>query len=55
MPEGVYQTTWQRLLSGAKHESRGLTAFQGNCAVGLAHYLHCWSVENICYLQDLVA
>jgi len=42
-------------LAGAKHEYRGLMAFQGDCAVGLAHYLfhrHCWSVENVCYLQD---
>jgi len=57
VPEVVYQATWQRLLSGAKHEYRGLMAFQGDCAVGLAHYLfhrHCWSVENVCYLQDLV-
>ena len=55
VPEVVYQATWQRLLSGAKHEYRGLMAFQGDCAVGLAHYLfhrHCRSVENVCYLQD---
>ncbi len=55
--EEVYQTTWQRLLSRADHEYRGLMAFDGQRAVGLAHYLfhrHCWRVENVCYLQDLV-
>ncbi len=55
--EVVYQTTWQRLLSGANYEYCGFMAFQGDCAVGLAHYLfhrHCWSTENVCYLQDLM-
>ncbi|MEL6195887.1 MAG: GNAT family N-acetyltransferase [Myxococcota bacterium] len=57
LPEEVYQTTWGRLLSGLPNEYRGLIAFAGDRAAGLAHYLfhrHCWRVENVCYLQDLV-
>ncbi len=55
--EAVYQTTWQRLLSGEPNEYQGLMAFSNGRAVGLTHYLfhrHCWRVENVCYLQDLV-
>lgn len=57
VPEEVYQTTWQRLLSGLPNEYQGLMAFSGDRAVGLTHYLfhrHCWRIENVCYLQDLV-
>ncbi len=57
VPEAVYQTTWQRLLSGLPNEYQGLMAFAGGRAVGLTHYLfhrHCWRIENVCYLQDLV-
>ncbi len=55
--EAVYQTTWQRLLSGTDHEFSGLVALSDGNAVGLTHYLfhrHCWRIENVCYLQDLV-
>ena len=57
VPEEVYRVTWQRLLSGEDHEFRGLIARLDGRAVGLTHYLfhrHCWRVENVCYLQDLV-
>jgi len=52
----VYQTTFERLLSGEDNEFRGLIAVLGDRCVGLTHYLfhrHCWRVENVCYLQDL--
>ncbi|MEP5764887.1 MAG: GNAT family N-acetyltransferase [Halieaceae bacterium] len=55
--EAVYQTTFARLLSGEDNEFRGLIALDGEQPVGLTHYLfhrHCWRVENVCYLQDLV-
>ena len=55
--EVVYQTTFSRLLSGNDNEFRGLIAELDGRAVGLTHYLfhrHCWRVENVCYLQDLV-
>ncbi len=57
LPEEVYATTWQRLLSGADNEYRCLIAFSEGRAIGLTHYLfhrHCWRVENVCSLQDLV-
>ena len=55
--EAVYQTTFERLLSGEDNEFCGLIALADGRAVGLTHYLfhrHCWRVENVCYLQDLV-
>ena len=57
LPEEVYETTWRRLLSGEDNEFRGLLAICDGRAVGLTHYLfhrHCWRIENVCYLQDLV-
>ena len=57
VPEEVYQSTFRRLLSGEDNEFRGLLATLDGRAVGLTHYLfhrHCWRVENVCYLQDLV-
>ena len=56
MPEDVYRTTFDRLLSEDPGEFHGLIAERGERPVGLAHYLFhrtCWSVENSCYLQDL--
>lgn len=56
--EEVYQTTFARLNSGADHEYSGLIAEVDGKPVGLTHYLfhrHNWSVENVCYLQDLYA
>ena len=55
--EEVYQTTFARLLSKDDNEFSGLIAELDGRAVGLTHYLfhrHCWRVENVCYLQDLV-
>jgi GNAT superfamily N-acetyltransferase len=56
VPEQVYRTTFARLLSGEDNEFCGLIALRGGQPVGITHYLfhrHCWSVENVCYLQDL--
>ena len=55
--EEVYTTTFSRLLSGAANEFSGLIALLDGKPIGLTHYLfhrHCWKVENVCYLQDLV-
>ena len=52
----VYDTSFARLLSDEAHEFRGLLAFQGEQAVGLAHYLlhrDLWSLADTCYLSDL--
>ena len=56
VPEEVYVTTYDRLLSAQDNEFSCLVALQDGEPVGIAHYLfhrHCWSVENVCYLQDL--
>ncbi len=52
----VYATTFARLLSGDAWEYRALIAEIDGRPAGLAHYLfhrHCWTLENVCYLQDL--
>jgi GNAT superfamily N-acetyltransferase len=57
VPEEVYTTTFSRLLSGEANEFAGLIALLDSKPIGLTHYLfhrHCWKVENVCYLQDLV-
>ena len=57
VPEPVYRTCFARLLSGDQHEFQCLLAKDESAtAIGLVHYLfhrHCWSIENVCYLQDL--
>ncbi len=56
VPEIVYRTTFSRMLSGEPNEYRCLVATRGGRVIGIAHYLfhrHCWSVEDVCYLQDL--
>ncbi len=56
VPEVVYETTWERLHSGARGEFQGLVADLDGKPIGLTHYLfhrHGWKVEDVCYLQDL--
>ncbi len=57
VPEEVYATTWARLLAGGDGEFRGVIARGADgAALGLTHFLfhrHCWTVENVVYLQDL--
>lgn len=56
VPEGVYRTTFTRLLSDDPHEFHGLVLERPGGLGGLVHYLfhrHCWRVENVVYLQDL--
>ena len=56
LPESVYETTWNRLLSSGEYEPRGFLAFHGKTPIGLVHYFYhrsCWSIQNSCYLQDL--
>ena len=58
LPEEIYQTAFNRLLSDETHEYNGLVAEMEGKTVGLAHYLFhrsLWTVENVCYLQDLFA
>ena len=58
LPEEVFQTTFQRLLSPDHPDQNALIADLDGRAVGLVHYIwhaHNWRVEDICYLQDLYA
>ncbi len=55
--EEVYETTFRRLQGGQPYDPRGLIAWLDAKPVGLVHYMfqrHCWKVENVCYLQDLI-
>ncbi len=52
----VYDTAFERLLSGSASEFQGFIAEIDGAPVGLAHYLFhrtLWSVEDTCYLMDL--
>ena len=58
LPEEIYRSTFARLSGGGSGEFRGLVAVLDGRAVGLAHYLFhrsCWTLNDICYLQDLYA
>lgn len=56
LPDAVTQSTWQRLLD--EHEpTHAALAWHGDQAVGLVHFIYHrsnWSIENSCYLQDLL-
>lgn len=56
IPADVTAVTWQRMLDPAEPINAAL-AWQDGVAVGMVHYIYhrsCWSVENSCYLQDLI-
>jgi GNAT superfamily N-acetyltransferase len=56
LSDEVFQSTWQRLMSGQRQEPHGFIAMLDGAAVGIAHFiLHrtCWKIEEVCYLQDL--
>ncbi|MBV4554132.1 GNAT family N-acetyltransferase [Pseudomonas sp. SWRI102] len=56
LPEAVSQSTWQRLLD-EREPTHAALAWQGDTAVGLVHFIYHrsnWSIENSCYLQDLL-
>ena len=58
VPEAVYETTWERLFTDGEFEPRGFIALADGEPVGLVHYLFhrsCWTIDSICYLQDLFA
>ena len=59
LPEEIYASTFARLTGeAAEGEYRGLLATLDGKPVGLAHYLFhrsCWTINSICYLQDLFA
>ncbi|MDO7898494.1 GNAT family N-acetyltransferase [Pseudomonas citrulli] len=56
LPDTVSQSTWQRLLD-EREPTHGALAWNGDTAVGLVHFIYHrsnWSIENSCYLQDLL-
>jgi len=57
LPEAMFRTTWARFLNDGKDGIYGLMARDDEGkAVGIVHYLYhpsCWTIENVCYLQDL--
>jgi len=56
IPAEVTAATWQRMLDPAEPINAAL-AWRNDQAVGMVHYIYhrsCWSIENSCYLQDLL-
>ncbi|MBE9537749.1 MAG: GNAT family N-acetyltransferase [Proteobacteria bacterium] len=56
LPEEVYRSSFDRMLSDEDNEFKGLIALLDGKPIGLVHYLfhrHGWKLENVCYLQDL--
>ncbi len=58
--EEIYETTFERFFLDSEYEPRAIVAerIENNDIklIGLVHYMahrHCWSIENVCYLQDL--
>jgi GNAT superfamily N-acetyltransferase len=58
VPEGVYETTWSRLMGDDPRDVRGLLAEVEGRPAGLVQFLfhrHGWKTRDVCYLQDLYA
>jgi len=56
LPDAVTQSTWQRFLD-PNEPTRAALAWAEGKALGMVHYIYHrsnWSVENSCYLQDLL-
>lgn len=56
LPDAVTHSTWQRFLDPNEPTHATLAWAEGK-ALGMVHYIYHrsnWSVENSCYLQDLL-
>ncbi|NBF00883.1 GNAT family N-acetyltransferase [Pseudomonas sp. Fl5BN2] len=56
LADAVTQSTWQRFLD-AREPTHAALAWDGEHAVGMVHFIYHrsnWSIENSCYLQDLL-
>ena len=56
LPDAVSENTWQRLLDPSEPTHAAL-AWADDKAVGMVHFIYHrsnWSIENSCYLQDLL-
>ena len=52
----VFRSTWSRLFSGEPFDPQCLLAILAGRPVGLVHFIFhrsCWTIGNVCYLQDL--
>ena len=57
-PQDIHDAYFTRLLGDDPQDFNGLIAEKDGKLVGLTHYLfhrHGWSIEKVCYLQDLFA
>lgn len=56
IPQAVTDVTWQRILDTNEPINAALAWCDGQ-AVGMVHWIFhrsCWTIENSCYLQDLI-
>ncbi len=56
VPAAVYDTYFERLLGNDPQDYHCLLALHDGSPIGLTHFIyhrHGWSIENVCYLQDL--
>ena len=56
VPDGVYETTFKRLVDPSRRQQICLVAEAGVRLIGLVHIIyhpHNWRAEDVCYLQDL--
>ncbi len=56
LPDAVSQSTWQRMLD-ANEPTHAALAWEDGTAVGMVNFIYHrsnWSIENACYLQDLL-
>ena len=56
LPDEIYNTTFERLVSDHHPDQNGFLAIMDNAPIGLVHYIyhaHNWSLQKVCYLQDL--
>jgi GNAT superfamily N-acetyltransferase len=56
VPDGVYASTFARLLGDDPRDFNALVAEVDGKLLGLTHFLfhrHAWKIEEVCYLQDL--
>jgi GNAT superfamily N-acetyltransferase len=56
LADDISESTWQRFLDPSETTNAAL-AWKDGKAVGMVHYIYHrsnWSIENSCYLQDLI-
>ncbi len=57
LDDAVSAATWERLLSAEHPHINGLIALEEGRPAGMVHYIFhasTWTLEDVCYLEDLV-